>query len=236
MNISIRRAAGPLLAALVLACLAVAGLRPSLAAEPQASKKFVYIPVVSHGLPPVVPGYWNGGANQFYVTSDGANVNKFAVRIKVTGCGTYKITRTKMAPISDKKFSFVNYYFSGAGTFTTPKSATGTNRLYQLYIAGCGYVSGGPWTWNVTWQDSSQPASAALAAEQSLAFEAAEVVAAVGTQLVAEDAEYTVELIAPAEPAAPAAAPAGAPSDAPAPETQPARERAGDEQTVELAQ
>jgi hypothetical protein len=237
MNISIRRAAGPLLAALLLACLAVAGLRPSLAAEPQAGKKFVYIPVVSHGLPPVVPGYWNGGANQFYVTPDGANVNKFAVRIKVAGCGSYKITRTKMAPISNKKFSFVNYYFSGAGTFTTPKSATGTDRLYRLYIAGCGYVSGGPWTWNVTWQNSSQPASAALAAEQSLAFEAAEVVAAEGAQPAAEgDAEYTVELLAPAEPAAPAAEPASAPSDAPAPKTQPARERAGDEQTVEPAQ
>jgi hypothetical protein len=236
MHISIRRAAGPLLAALVLVCLTLIGLRPSQAAEAQAAKKFIYMPIVSHGLPPVVSGYWKGGANQFYVTPDGANVNKFAVRINVVGCGAYKVTRTRMVPISNKKFEFINYYFSGAGTFTTPKSATGTDRLYQLYIPGCGYVSGGPWTWNVTWQNSSQP-TAALGADQDLAFETAEIVAAEAAQpTAAGEAEYTIELIAPAKPAAPASAPASAPSDAPASETHQPQGQPGDEQSVEPAQ
>jgi hypothetical protein len=233
MNISIRRAAGPLLVALVLAYLALVGLRPSLAAEPQAGKKFIYVPIVSHGLPPIVSGYWKGGANQFYVTPDGTKVNKFAVRINVSGCGSYKITLTSMVPISNKRFSFASFSFQGSGTFTAPKTATGTNRLYLVYIAGCGYVSGGPWTWNVTWQDGSQPA-AALAAEQDLTFEAAEVVAAEGLLPAAEgDAEYTVELLAPA---AQAAAPAAELSSVPVPEAQPRQPGAGDEQTVEPAQ
>jgi hypothetical protein len=234
MNISIRRAAGSLLVALVLACLTVTGLQPSLAAEPQAAKRYIYLPAISHGVQSIATGYWKGGANQFYVTPDGTKVNKFAVRISVTGCGTYKITRTSMVPISNKKFSFVNYYFSGSGTFTSPTSATGTDRLYQLYIFGCGYVSGGPWTWNVTWQDGSQPATAALGAEQDLAFETAEVVAPEGAQPAAQgDAEYTIEMIAPA---APAAAPAIAPRDALAPEPQQSQERGGEEQTVEPVQ
>ena len=247
MNISIRRAVGSLLATLVLACLAVAGLQPSLAAEPQAAKRFVYLPAISHGIESVVPGYWKGGANQFYVTPDGSKINKFSIRINVAGCGSYKITRTSMVPISNKRFSFINFYFSGSGTFTSPTSATGTNRLYHLYIPGCGYVSGGPWTWNVTWQDSSQPAAAALGAEQELTFETAEVMeAAAGQPAEQGDAEYTVEQIGPSAPAAaPQDAPAAAPHDAPVsgeqqlqqPEQlQLPQQPGGEEQTVEPAE
>jgi hypothetical protein len=242
MNISIRRAVGSLLATLVLACLAVAGLQPSLAAEPQAAKRFIYLPAISHGIQSTVPGYWKGGANQFYVTPDASKVNRFSVRINVAGCGSYKITRTSMVPISNKRFSFINFYFSGSGAFTSPTSATGTDRLYHLHIPGCGYISGGPWTWNVTWQDSSQAAAAAaLGAEQELTFETAEVVEAVGTQPAEQgDAEYTVEPIAPIAPAAaPQDAPAAAPHDAPAPEEpqlQRSQQPGGEEQTVEPAQ
>ena len=230
MNISIRRAAGPLMVALVLVCLAAAGLQPSLAAEPQAAKRFIYLPAISTARQSIATGYWKGGANQFYVTPDGTKVNKFAVRINVAGCGSYKVTRISMVPISNKKFSFVNYYFSGSGTFTSPTTATGTDRLYQLYIPGCGYVSGGPWTWNVAWQDSSQPATAALGVEQDAAFETAEIVTPEGAQPAAQgDAEYTVEMIAPA-------APVAAPALAPAPAAPQPQEHAGEEQTVELAQ
>ena len=64
-------------------------------------------------MPSIAPGYWKGGANQFYVTPDSANLKKFSVRINV---------------------------------------------------AGCGYVSGGPWTWNVTWLDQAGGAAQARAA------------------------------------------------------------------------
>lgn len=237
MNISIRRTAVPLLAALVLACLALAGLQPSLAAEPQATTKSIYVPIVSHGLPPVVPGYWKGGANQFYVTPDGTKVNKFAIRINVAGCGSYKVTRSSMVPISNKQFAFASYSFKGSGTFTSPKTASGTNRLYLLYIPGCGYISGGPWAWSATWQNSSQPTTAALGADQDLDFETAEVVAAGAAQPAAEgEADYTVELIAPAKPAAPAAAPASVSTDVPAPQVQQPESQASDEQIIEPAE
>jgi hypothetical protein len=227
---SICRAAAPVFAAFMLACFA-AGLRPGRAAEPQATKKFVYMPIVLRELAPVAPGYWKGGANQFYVTPDSSKVNKFAVRINVTGCGSYKVTRTSMVPIGDKKFEFINYYFSGSGTFTAPKTASGTDRLNQLYIAGCGYVSGGPWAWSATWQDNSQPGVAA-SSNEGMVFVTAEVVANQAARPAEGDAEYIVEQIAPAESAPAVAAPATIPTT----ETRQHQAEIGDDRLVEPAQ
>ncbi len=99
------------------------------------------------------PGYWMGasGALEFYVTSDRAYVDDFAIIISVTGCGTYKITHLPPEPIVSNQFSFSGPFY-GNGTFTSPTSCTGTTGLENFYISGCGFVSGGPFSYTATWQ------------------------------------------------------------------------------------
>jgi hypothetical protein len=154
---------GPFRLTVLVLALMVAGTfsttTPTRAGTPN---KFVYLPLIQRGsAPAATPGLWKGPANQFYVAPDSAAVKKFAVYVNVIGCGTYKITRSSPVPINNKRFEFINYYFSGSGTFTSPTTANGSNRIYRVYIPGCGYVSGGPWAWSATWRNSSQPTSAA---------------------------------------------------------------------------
>ncbi len=116
---------------------------------------FTYLPLVIKNIPPTA-GFWQGTAEEFYVTPNQANVDKFAVYIDVTGCESYKITHTALVPIASGHFSFTGT-FSASGTFDSATSAHGTEQLSSFVISGCGTVSGGPWSWTATWQNSSQP-------------------------------------------------------------------------------
>jgi len=97
------------------------------------------------------PGFWEGYAMEFYVTWDSLYVRKFAVYISVPGCGSYKVTHIIDEPITNNYFSFSGPFYA-SGTFNTETTASGWMGLDMLYIPGCGYVSGGPWDWNATWQ------------------------------------------------------------------------------------
>jgi subtilisin family serine protease len=103
------------------------------------------------------PGFWqqSGGAMEFYVTSDRAFVDDFAVNVTVSGCGSYKITHLTQAPISGNSFSFTGPFYA-SGTFSSQTAAGGTMGLSSFPISGCGTVSGGPWVWSATWMHSAQ--------------------------------------------------------------------------------
>jgi hypothetical protein len=103
------------------------------------------------------PGFWQqlGGAMEFYVTADRAFVDDFAIKINVTGCGSYKITHTPQEPISGNNFSFTGVFYA-SGTFSSQTAASGTTGLSSFPIPGCGTVSGGPWAWSANWMHSAQ--------------------------------------------------------------------------------
>lgn len=105
------------------------------------------------------PGFWKGGAVEFYVPLSGNMVKNFAVYINVTGCGKYKITYKGFGNIKSQIFVIggTSISFYAKGTFSTATAASGSFQLRSLYIPGCGYVSGGPYRWNTTWSNSSQP-------------------------------------------------------------------------------
>ena len=196
-----------LLTILTLALIVVGAFSATAPTRASAPNSFVYLPLIQR--PPAAaatPGLWKGNANQFYVTPDSTWVQKFAVYVNVTSCGTYKITRSSPVPISNKQFEFINYFFSGSGTFTAPTIASGSNRINKVYISGCGYVSGGPWDWSATWRDSSQPTSAAAEdGASNISFVTAEVVAPDGAAPAMEaDDSYLVEPIASASAVVPA--------------------------------
>jgi C1A family cysteine protease len=126
----------------------------------------VYLPLTVV-IPPPAPsgpnaGFWqsSGGADEFYVTSDQAYVDDFAIYVNVLGCGSYKITHALLEPIVSDHFSFSGAFY-GNGTFSSSTSCSGTTGLVNFYISGCGYVSGGPWSYTATWQGATQPASGA---------------------------------------------------------------------------
>ena len=96
-------------------------------------------------------GFWDGYGMEFYVTTDHAYVDDFAIYINVGGCGTYKITHTPQEPISSNYFSFAGSFYA-SGTFSGQTSASGSTGLSNFYISGCGYVNGGPYSWSATWQ------------------------------------------------------------------------------------
>jgi hypothetical protein len=205
-----------LLTVLALALIVAGTFSATAPTQAGAPNKFIYLPLIQRAPDATAtPGLWKGPANQFYVAPDSAAVLKFAVYVNVTGCGTYKITRSSPVPISNKHFEFINYFFSGSGTFTSPTAANGSNRIYRVYIPGCGYVSGGPWAWSASWRDSSQPtSSAAEDGASNISFETATVVAPDGAVPAMEaDDSYTVEPIASAvAPATAATADAAAPA------------------------
>ncbi|MGC1377461.1 MAG: C39 family peptidase [Anaerolineales bacterium] len=108
-------------------------------------------------------GLWgNGSWNSFYVTANQASVSKFAIVISVSGCGTYKISRTVLSSIVSNKFSFTGSFYA-TGTFTTTLAAHGTTGLSSFPISGCGNVStGGAVAWSSTWRSAAQPTVATL--------------------------------------------------------------------------
>lgn len=103
------------------------------------------------------PGFWQSTTgDEFYVTADRAKVDDFAIHVTVPGCGNYKITHLSPEPIAGNQFSFTGAFYA-SGTFNSQTTASGTDGLDQFNISGCGLVSGGPWSWSATWQNSSQP-------------------------------------------------------------------------------
>ncbi len=134
---------------------------------------WVYLPIVLRsygggGAPAGPrPGFWQEdntydclGCSEFYVTSDSASVDDFAIYISVSGCGNYKITHTVPEPIVSNYFSFGTTYYAN-GTFSSSTTCSGTYGLSSFYIPGCGYVSGGPWNYRSVWQHSEMAAGPA---------------------------------------------------------------------------
>ncbi len=180
------------------------GKAPLGAAIPAPGIAFTYttyLPVILK-MPPSIatPGYWLGDdlAHEFYVTPDAAYVRNHAVYIKVTGCGSYKIWHAVDEPILSNHYSFTGSYY-GSGTFYSATTATATDGLSHLYISGCGYVSGGPWTANMYWYSSSQPALAGRVVGQESngsqpALAARVVGPAIGSPIPADHAVEVVKL------------------------------------------
>jgi hypothetical protein len=108
------------------------------------------------------PGFWESTTgDEFYVTPSGTYVTHFAIYISVSGCGTYKITHVSPdSLITSNQFSYSGtFYYSG--TFDSATAAHGTDGLSSFYISGCGYVTGGPWSYNAVWKNSTQPTASA---------------------------------------------------------------------------
>lgn len=122
--------------------------------------------VVVAGLTGPTPGFWQeddtygcAGCSEFYVTSDSAYVDDFAIYVYVQGCGSYKITHITPEPITSNHFSFGTTYYA-SGTFSNPTTCSGTYGLSNFYIGGCGYVSGGPWDYRSVWKHAEVVAGA----------------------------------------------------------------------------
>jgi hypothetical protein len=107
------------------------------------------------------PGFWQSSddTTEFYVTPDRTTVREFSILVDLPDCGTYWIRRTIPdgdAPISSNQFSFSGTFYA-SGTFDPSMAAQGTSGL-SSYGPVCGYYwDGGPWSWNATWQNDSQP-------------------------------------------------------------------------------
>jgi hypothetical protein len=125
-----------------------------------APTKKTYLPIVTQKVKSSTKpkaGFWEDpGDVEFYVTTNQANVDNFAIYISVTGCGNYKITHNPLEPIASGQFSFTGAFYAN-GTFDTTTSAHGTTGLNSFYISGCGNVTGGPWSWAANWKNTSQP-------------------------------------------------------------------------------
>ena len=102
------------------------------------------------------PGAWAGGGVDFRVTPGSAQVDDFAAQMDLPGCGTLTIRRNSPVNIVNGSFSFTGSFYA-SGTFDTRTTASGNEGLASYYIAGCGYVSGGPWSWNASRLNGSQP-------------------------------------------------------------------------------
>ncbi len=139
---------------------------PDCGSPPPPLDYYNYLPVIMNPAPPPVtgpdPGYWVGGDAQFpdfmefYVSPDRTSVEEFAIYISVDGCGNYRIWRTVPSAISGDAFSFSGSFY-GSGSFDSITQASGTTGLSGLNIGGCGTVNGGPWGWDASWTNSSQP-------------------------------------------------------------------------------
>ena len=113
---------------------------------------------ISGGVSGPTPGFWESSTgDEFYVSTDRANVNRFAIYVTVSGCATLKITVLDSLPISSNQFSFTGSFY-GSGTFDSATAAHGVDGLSSFYSSACSvYLNGGPWNWSATWKNSSQP-------------------------------------------------------------------------------
>ncbi|MGC1375068.1 MAG: choice-of-anchor Q domain-containing protein [Anaerolineales bacterium] len=105
-------------------------------------------------------GFWSGTGTEFFVTPDHANIDNYAIYINIPACGIYnrKLVYIPFVPIINNAFTHKgSFYFSG--TFTSPTISKDSMGLKRYYIAGCGYVSGGPFSVTNTWKSSRKPSS-----------------------------------------------------------------------------
>ena len=104
-------------------------------------------------------GFWSGPGVAFYVTGNENLVEQFSIGITVPACGkSYTITHNVAVSISSRQFSFGGSFYA-SGYFSSTTYAYGTTGLNRLYISGCGYVSGGPFSWSASWVSADQRAS-----------------------------------------------------------------------------
>lgn len=96
------------------------------------------------------------------MTADQQYVDNFTILISVSGCGSYQITHVPLEPIVNYAFSFTGTYYA-SGTFVNTTTLNGVTGLNNFYIPGCGYVSGGPWSFTALWRqaDGGLPISGA---------------------------------------------------------------------------
>jgi len=139
-------------------------LRKDFTATPTPTVTPTPTPVLPTSTPPsVLPGFWQGSGTgctncmEYYVTTDSAYVDEFAVYIYVSGCGSYKVTHTLLTPIKSKVFAFTGKFF-GNGTFDTYISAHGKLGFKKFYIPGCGYITG-TLSYYSGWVNYNQPIS-----------------------------------------------------------------------------
>lgn len=140
----------------------------SFVVRPQQTGYSAFMPAalyIKAVLPPPsgpTPGYWRHAVDSrmyFYVTPDRAFVDEFTIQVEVDGCGNFTITHIVPEKIADMKFTFSGPFYA-SGTFSSDKNASGTLGLndYDLSDWGCGFVTGGPWSWEANWKNSNQPA------------------------------------------------------------------------------
>jgi alpha-tubulin suppressor-like RCC1 family protein len=142
---------------------------PTFTPTPTHTPTYTPTPTVSP-TPTATPwmpqaGFWrtDGGAVEFYVTTDQQYADDFAIYIDVPTCGLYKITHTPLAPIVNRSFSFTGPFYGGC-TFNGITVCSGITGLTDFYISGCGYVSGGPWGFTASWRNAdAAPANAGAA-------------------------------------------------------------------------
>ena len=120
-----------------------------------------YSAPLTFNIPVAKAGLWKSRGLEFYVTPGKAKVDDFAISIYVRGCGSYKITHTALTSIKNKSFSFGGSFYA-SGTFSSLTTANGLLGLKMFYLRGCGYVSGGPFSWFAKWRNGSQPATITL--------------------------------------------------------------------------
>lgn len=126
---------------------------------PTLGVKKIYVPRAmkpADGRP--TAGYFasSNDVDSFYVLPDRASIKNYAVMISIGGCGTYKITRTTVDAITNNQFAFSGSFYA-SGTFSSSTAATGSVGFNKYNISGCGEFTGGPWSWNATWKNSTQP-------------------------------------------------------------------------------
>jgi hypothetical protein len=115
------------------------------------------------------PGFWwdNTTGTYFFVTPDQAIVREFSIYVYIEDCYDGWVSRTYPAGdvniSSDNTFSFSGPLYA-SGTFDLETTAHGQMGLSHFGPL-CGYYwSGGPFSWNAVWLDSTQPTASELRA------------------------------------------------------------------------
>ena len=138
-------------------------------------------------------GLWKGPGLDFYVDPQQTRITNFSIYISVTGCGSYKITYRLTIPIVNQitysTFSFWGAFY-GDGTVSKTTQASGTLGLNYYHIKGCGYLKGGPFSWNASWKNATQPTAVIQETLTPILVEPL-------SGLSNDDGSYTVERVGP---------------------------------------
>jgi hypothetical protein len=84
------------------------------------------------------------------VTADQQYADDFTIYVDVPTCGVYQIIHNPPVPIINHSFSFSGPFYGGC-TFNGQTVCSGIAGLSDFPIAGCGYVTGGPWGFTASW-------------------------------------------------------------------------------------